>query len=190
LEEEDLARIKKKARAEGRIVVFVDESGLTQKPHCVRTWSPKGQTPLLFHPFSWDNLAAIAGITLWNCYFRLFEGSIKSPQVIEFLNHLQRHLPGRLLIIWDGAAIHRSKIVRQYIADLRGKLWIERLPAYAPELNPVEYLWAYWKQHELPNLGARDLWQLSGWAAHGLRRIRRKKHRLISAFWKQAELWP
>jgi transposase len=185
-----VADAKKKAQTEGRTIVFIDESGLTQKPHRVRTWSPKGQTPLLFHPFSWDNLAAIAGVTFWNCYFRLFEGSIKSPQVIEFLNHLQRHVPGRLLIIWDGAAIHRSKIVRQYIADLRGKLWIERLPAYAPELNPVEYLWAYWKERELPNLGARDLWQLSGWAAHGLRRIRRKRHRLITAFWKQAELWP
>jgi transposase len=66
---------------------------------------------------------------------------------------------------------------------------VERLPAYAPELNPVEYLWGYWKQHELPNLCARDLWQLSGWAAHALRRIRRKRSRLICAFWHQAELW-
>ena len=51
-------RHKKKARAEGRTIVFIDESGLTQKPHCVRTWSPKGQTPLLFHCFNWKNLGA------------------------------------------------------------------------------------------------------------------------------------
>jgi transposase len=56
---------------------------------------------------------------------------------------------------------------------LEGKIIATRLPAYAPELNPVEYLWAYSKQHELPNLCARDIWSLSGWAAHGLRRIRR-----------------
>jgi transposase len=190
MEAEDLAGDKKKARAEGRTIVFIDESGLTQKPHRVRTWSPKGQTPLLFHPFSWDNLSVIAGLCWWNFYFKLYEGSIKSPQVIEFLDHLQRHLPGRLLIIWDGAAIHRSGLIRDYLAGLEGKLWVERLPAYAPELNPVEYLWAYWKQHELPNLNARDLWQLSGWAAHGLRRMRRKRTRIIAAFWKQAELWP
>jgi transposase len=79
--------------------------------------------------------------------------------------------------------------VRQYLKGLHGKIWVERLPAYAPELNPVEYLWGYWKQHELPNLCARDLWQLSGWAAHALRRIRRKRSRLICAFWHQAELW-
>ena len=154
----------------------------------MRTWAPKGQTPLLRHTFNWDNLGAIAGLTWWNFYFRLFEGSIKSPQVIEFLGHLQRHLPGKLLIIWDGAAIHRSRALRDYVTALGGKIWLERLPAYAPELNPVEYLWGYWKQHELPNLCARDLWHLCGWAAHGLRRIRRKRTKLITAFWKQAEL--
>ena len=79
--------------------------------------------------------------------------------------------------------------MRQYLKSLHVKIWVERLPAYAPELNPVEYLWGYWKQHELPNLCARDLWQLSGWAAHALRRIRRKRSRLICAFWHQAELW-
>jgi transposase len=190
LEAQDLASVKKKARAEGRTIVFIDESGLTQKPHRVRTWSPKGQTPLLLHCFNWKNLGAIAGLTWRNFYFRLFAGSIKSPQVIEFLGHLQRHLPGKLLIIWDGAAIHRATAVRQYLESLDGRLIAYRLPAYAPELNPVEYLWAYWKQHELPNLCARDLWSLSRWAAHGLRRIRRKRQRLIVAFWKQAELWP
>jgi hypothetical protein len=62
-------------------------------------------------------------------------------------------------------------------------------PGLCPGTQPVEYLWGYWKQHELPNLCARDLWQLSGWAAHALRRIRRKRSRLICAFWQQAELW-
>ena len=190
MEAQDLAGVKKKARAEGRTIVFIDESGLTQKPHRVRTWSPKGQTPLLLHCFNWKNLGAIAGLTWSNFSFRLFAGSIKSPQVIEFLAHLQRHLPGKLLIIWDGAAIHRSTAVGQDLESLQDKIIACRLPAYAPELNPVEYLWAYWKQHELPNLCARDLWSLSAWAAHGLRRIRRKRHRLIVAFWKQAELWP
>ena len=184
-----MAGNKKKARAEGRTIVFIDESGLSLKPHHVRTWSPKGQTPVLEFAFNWKNISAMAGVTFWNFYFRLFEGAIKSPQVIEFLKHLQCHVPGKLWIIWDGATIHRSCIVRDYIESLGGKLWVERLPAYAPELNPTEYLWGYWKQHELPNLCCRDLWQLSSHAAHALRRIRRKKSKLMTAFWKQAELF-
>jgi transposase len=121
--------------------------------------------------FNWKKLSAIAGLSWWNFYFRLYPGAIKTEQVIDFLKHLQRHVKGKLLIVWDGVATHRSRLVREYFKNLKGKIWVERLPAYAPELNPVEYLWGYWKQHELPNLCARDLWQLSGWAAHALRRI-------------------
>jgi transposase len=186
---QDLASVKKKARREARTLVFIDESGLTQKPPRVRTWSPKGQTPLLFHAFNWENLGAISGLSWWNFYFQVYPGAIRSEQVIAFLGHLQRHLQGALLIIWDGAGIHRSKAVRQYLESLHGKILAYRLPAYAPELNPVEYLWSYWKQHELPNIGARDLPDLAAWAIHGLRRVRRRRQRLIQAFWKQAELW-
>jgi transposase len=65
------------------------------------------------------------------------------------------------------------------------------LPPYAPELNPVEYLWAYWKEHELANFCPKDIWQLGHFASQALRRIRRKarRPRLIAAFWKQAELF-
>lgn len=66
------------------------------------------------------------------------------------------------------------------------------LPAYAPELNPVEYLWAYWKEYELANFCPSDIWQLRHLASQGLKRIRRRTSRpqLIAAFWKQADLSP
>jgi transposase len=171
-------------------LVFIDESGLSQRPHRVRTWSPRGQTPVLEFAFNWKKLSAIAGVTFWNFHFRLFPGAIRSPQVILFLQHLLRQVPGKLWIIWDGIAIHRSRLVLDFLATQPERLRVERLPAYAPELNPVEYLWGYWKQHELPNLCARDLWHLSDHAGKALRRIRRRKTHLITAFWKQAELWP
>jgi len=140
--------------------------------------------------FNWKKLSALAGVPFWNFYFRLFEGAIKGPQVITFLQHLLPHLPGRLWIVWDAIAIHRSRLVKDFLATEEDRLRVERLPAYAPELNPVEYLWGYWKQQELPNLCARDLWHLSTPAAQALRRIRRRKSSLVVAFWKQAELWP
>lgn len=128
----------KKARAEKRTLVFVDESGMTQKPHRVRTWAPKGRTPILQHHFNWDNLAAIAGITLWNFYFRMYPGAIRAQQVVDFLGHLLRHLPGKLMVVWDGLPAHRSKLVKGFLSEQKGRIWVERLPAYAPELNPVE----------------------------------------------------
>jgi transposase len=59
---------------------------------------------------------------------------------------------------------------------------------YAPELNPVEYLWDHWNRHQLPNVCAHDIWQISEGARRTLRRLRRLP-RLITAFWKQASLF-
>ena len=118
-------------------------------------------------------------------------GAIKSPQVIEFLRALHRHIRGTVLLVWDGAPIHRSRVVTDFLEEQRHWLHVERLPAYAPELNPVEYLWAYWKKTELANFCPKDIWELSHRACHALQRIRRKRRRpqLIAAFFAQAELF-
>jgi transposase len=182
-----LAGNKKKALQERRTVVFVDESGLSERPHRVRTWAPRGQTPVLQYSFNWKCLSAIAGITVWNFYFRLFPGSIKAPQVIQFLEHLQRHIAGKLTIIWDGLPVHRSRAVREFVAQ-SGQIHLEYLPAYAPELNPVEYIWGYCKQHELANLCPKDFTQLSRAARKALGRMRGRPS-LVESFWKQAKLF-
>lgn len=188
LEADALAGDKKGALREGRTIVFADESGLTERPHRCRTWAPKGQTPVLQFNFNWNLLSAIAGVTIWNFYFRLFPGTIKAPQVVEFLTHLLRHIRGKIVLIWDRLPAHRSRLVKDFIAAQGDRLRMEFLPGYAPELNPVEYLWGYWKHHTLPNLCPRDFEELSLHARHALRRMRRRPA-LVAAFWKQAELF-
>lgn len=170
--------------------MFIDQSGLSTRPHRVRTWAPRGQTPVLQETFNWKSLSTIAGITLWSFYFRIHAGSIRALQVVEFLKALRRHLKGRrLLVIWDRAPIHRARLVSDHIAQSAGAIAVESLPAYAPELNPVEYLWAHLKEHELGNLIVREAWQLSHQATAALRRMRRRP-RIIRACYAQAELWP
>lgn len=167
--------------------MFIDESGLSERPHRVRTWAPVGQTPVLQMSFNWKQLSAIAGMSMWRFYFKLYPGAIRSEQIIHFLKHLNKQIKGKLLIIWDGLMAHRSRLVRQFIDSLNGRIQLERLPAYAPELNPVEYLWAHWKQHELGNFCPKNFFELSSFARNKLRRTQRRKH-LIGAFWKQSEL--
>lgn len=152
-------------------------------------WAPKGKTPVLQYNFNWKSLSAVAGLTLLNFYFRLYPGSVKGEQVVDFLAALMRHIHQPLIVVWDGLPAHRSRLVRDYIASLNGRIEIEYLPPYAPELNPVEFIWAYWKQHELPNVCPKDFWSLNQDARRTLRRMRRRP-RLIAAFWKQASLWP
>ena len=180
-------RIKKKAQNEGRTLVFIDESGLSEKPHRCRTWAPRGQTPVLQFNFNWEKLSVSAGLTLRNFYFRLYPGAIGEQEVIHFLKALVRHIQHPMLIVWDRLPAHRSRLGRAFIELSEGPIETEYLPPDAPELNPVEYLWAYWKQHELPNVCPKDYGELSERARKALRRMRRKP-RLITAFWKQSSL--
>jgi transposase len=141
----------------------------------VRTWAPRGRTPVLQYHFNGKMLSAMTGITFWQFYFRLFPGAVRSPQIIEFLTHLLRHLPGKLLIVWDQLAAHRSRAVWDFVRAQHGRLWLEFLPAYAPELNPNEYIFGHLKQHELANLCPKDLSELSHRAVRALRRMRRPR---------------
>ena len=143
---------------------------------------------MLQYHFNWKTLSAIAGVSWWRFYFRLFPGTTRSPQVVEFLQHLRRHVRGKLLIIWDGLRQHRSRMIRDFVDELGGLIHLEYLPACAPELNPVEYIWGHWKIHELPNFCAKDFAQLTGHARRTLARMPRRPT-LVAAFWKQAKLF-
>ncbi|TXF13602.1 IS630 family transposase [Pelomicrobium methylotrophicum] len=180
--------LKKKPRREGRVIVFIDESGLSERPTRVRTWAPKGQTPVIQFHFNWKQLSMIAGVSFTNAYFRLHEGSIKSAQIVDFLEELVRQIGRKLLIIWDGLKAHRSRVVRDYVDGLDGKIELAFLPPYAPELNPVEYLWAWLKRHALANYCPDSLAELAT-TARGKLRSAQRRTTLIAAFWKQAELF-
>ena len=140
--------------------MFVDESGLSERPTRVRTWAPVGQTPVIQFHFNWKHLSVIAGLTRTNCMFRFHQGSIKKEQIVEFLKALNAHLKQPLLIVWDGLRAHRSNLVRDYLDSTQGHLQVAFLPPYAPDLNPVEYLWAWLKRHALANYCPNTLAEL------------------------------
>jgi transposase len=187
LEARALAGSKKNAARQGRTIVFIDESGLSERPTRVRGWAPRGETPVLQYHFNWHQLSAMAGITFYRFYFRLFPGAIKGPQVIEFLHALGRQIRRKVLVIWDGLPAHRSQLVRDYLESLNGAIQLEYLPAYAPELNPTEYIWGHLKQHELGNFCARTFGELTRRARNRLRSMQRRPT-LVTAFWQQAAL--
>lgn len=170
------------------MIVFIDESGLSERPTRVRTWAPKGQTPVIQFHFNWNHVSAIAGLTRHNCLFRLYDGPLKSPHVVEFLKALRAHLKRPLMIIWDGATQHRSHLVRDYLDSTDGAIQMTFLPSYSPDLNPVEYLWAWLKRHALANFCPDTIDELKHTARN---RLRSAQHRdsIVAACWKQAELW-
>ena len=79
-------------------------------------------------------------------------------------------------------------MIWEFLAGKHPLIKLEFLPGYAPELNPVEYIWGHWKKHELPNLCPKGFYQLGRHARLALRRMRRRPT-LVTAFWKQAGLF-
>lgn len=142
------------------------------------TWSPRGKTPVLTHPFNWKRLSVSAvvgysprGDDAW-LVFGTLPGSYDEESLVEFLGQLHGHLGGdKVTIIWDGLPSHRSKLMKAYVASQRRWLVVERLPAYAPDLNPVELLWGNLKGTELANFCPATLDEAATAADAGLRRI-------------------
>jgi transposase len=188
VEAKDFAVPQKKAIRERRIIVFIDESGLSERPTRVRTWAPKGETPVIQFHFNWKHISVIAGLTRMNCLFRFHDGPIRSAQIVEFLKALRRQLKRKLLIIWDGLRAHRSFMVRDYLDSTQGALQVAFLPPYAPDCNPVEYLWAWLKRHALANFCPATLGELKLTARSKLKSAQHRQS-IIVACWKQAELW-
>lgn len=114
-EAQALACAQRKAKREGQLIGFIEESGLSERPTRVRTWAPKGQAPIIqFHP-NWTHICVIAGLSRTNCLFRLHEDSIKKDRHVEFLKALRAHVKQPLLIIRDGLKAHRSRLVRKHL---------------------------------------------------------------------------
>jgi len=129
-----MACAKKKSEEEKRTIVFVDQSAFYLLPMAVRTYAPVGKTPVVKVKLTRDHLSAMGAITPeGKIIMQTQDHSYKGPDVVRFLQLLTRELPGKLLVIWDGAPIHRCQAVKDYLAKGGAKrIHLERLPAYAP----------------------------------------------------------
>jgi transposase len=108
-------------------------------------------------------------------YFQTHPGTYTDTTLIAFLRALKRHFRGqRVVLIWDGLGAHRSHRMTTYLGVQRAWLHVERLPAYAPDLNPVELLWGNLKTRELANLCPADIGALRHPVRSGCGRIRRQ----------------
>lgn len=149
----------------------------------VRTYAPCGQTPILKEFLSYKHLSLIGAVTPQGRFFlKTYDHSITSVEVAAFLGQLQRLISGLLLVIWDGNPTHRSAAIRSYLAAGAAKrIHLERLPGYAPELNPTEWVWSYLKIAELPNVPCDFLSEVDGLIHNAKKRIQRKPE-MIMAF--------
>ncbi len=164
--------------------MFVDEAGFYLLPMAVRTYAPRGQTPVLRVKLTGDHLSAIGGITpKGRLFMQMQERAYNAEDVVRFLQMLLRKISGKLLIIWDGSPIHRAKVIKAFLSSPMGqRVHLERLPGYAPELNPQEQVWNVLKRRELKNLCCRDLAHLGRELVHAKERLRHRQAILQHCF--------
>jgi transposase len=158
-------------------------------PGKARTYAPRAHPAIIKVPASRERLSVIAAMTTnGNLYRSIYYESIGGYRVALFLRHLVRNLSSRLLVIWDGSPIHRADPVANFLASKEGRhVWVERLPPYAPDLNPAEGIWSYLKTVELKNVSSLNLDILHEELVLAMARLRTKP-KLIQSFFGQADL--
>lgn len=160
---------------------FLDETGISDRPHVRRTWSRKGNTPIIASAGGWKNRTVIATIVTdpkmrkqSRLYAMIRKQAVKSADTILYLKHLRKHFHKRkLILLWDGLAAHTSKATQAFLKTQRAWLAVERMPSYAPELNPAEYLWSSLKAKDFANVCSSSLDDMDKRIHRGLKRIRR-----------------
>ena len=144
-----------------------------------RTWALKGRTPTIESSGSWKSLT-MAGLLVFTpkgnrprILFRLQPGAMDSHDFVDMLEDVKAEMNGRkLLLIWDGLPAHRSKKVREYIQSQKRWLRVERYPAYAPELSPIEFIWSPMKTKDLAHAPPKGLKHLKRLIRKSFRRIK------------------
>jgi transposase len=180
--EEEFPKIQKRAKKEGAIIYFQDESGIRSDFHAGTTWALKGQTPIIETTGARFGLNMVAAITpKGEMHFMIVKGTVNATVICDFLKRLMHGHENKVFLIWDGHPTHKSKYVKECIATFDGRLEIFLLPSYSPDLNPIEQLWNHAKTNGVGRQPVSGPGQLKRLVINKLRSLQ-KLPRLISSF--------
>lgn len=191
---EDVAELTKKAGQVRAHLVLIDESGAFLSPLVRRTLAPRGKTPIHKTPGrKRQKVSLIAALTLAprrnriGLYFRCFpDRHVTQVEAAQFMRDVLKHLRGQVHVIWDRGNTHKGDAIRALHRDYP-RLTSHWLPSYAPELNPVEFVWNHAKYGQGANYLPHDLEELHDWLKRLLADARGDPDRKRS-FFDQAKL--
>lgn len=171
---------------------MVDESGFLLQPVVRRTWAPRGETPLLACWDRRDRLSVISALTLsperrrLGLYFDIFDHNIVADDFEELIARLLGRIGHPITLVMDRWQVHKAA-ARRLQKRFGRRVKIEWLPAYAPELNPVEQVWSHTKHSDLANYAPDNVLQLGRSVADSLRK-KKSSQPLLKAFFQHAKL--
>jgi transposase len=184
-----LKKLQDKAEAEEYEIFYHDESTLQLCANVVKTYAPKGQTPVL--PLQdtkgYQYVCVASSIsTKGEMFFQIRDSSFKGEGIIAYLTALLESTDKKIMLIWDNASWHKSKEVKDFLNTALGKrLWVANTPPYSPELNPDELVWANLKKVKLPNRNAKNVKELAEMAKKAMENIKNDVDLITSFFNKE-----
>ncbi len=158
------------------------------QPVVRRTWAPRGQTPIIRQWSRHDRLSVISAITLapHRCriglYWSIQRENICAEGVVAFLRSLSRNIHRGIILIMDRWSVHRAKTLWRYLEAHSKTVRVEWLPAYAPDLNPVEQVWNHSKYADLANLAPEHIEELDHVVSASISSTQKQTHLLRSFF--------
>lgn len=135
-------QIAKRAKREGALIFFADESGIRSDHHSGTTWAPAGKTPVVKATgarFGFNLLSAVNAQGQFR--FMTVQGTVNANVFKEFLKRLISGVDRKVFLIVDGHPSHKAKLVQQFVAENVDRIELFFLPPYSPELNPDELVW-------------------------------------------------
>jgi len=154
-----------------------------------RTWAPRGKTPVIRITTPHERISGIGAMTIrrsplrFGFHFHLLPDNLnfQGHSTAAFLSHLRQRLRGPITIIWDEIRIHRAAPVKEFLST-NPSIGVVKLPPYAPELNPVDYVWSYVKHARLANYCPKDLFELRKTITEELTNVKKHPRLLRSLF--------
>jgi transposase len=142
----DYPRLRRRARAVGATIFFLDEAGFSSEPALGRTYGLRGQTPVVATSGQRQKVSAMSAISARGGFWStVYTGMLNATRFVEFLGDFRRGRREKIFLVVDGHPSHKAKLVKDYVQSCRGKLELHFLPPYAPDLNPDEFVWQHAK---------------------------------------------
>lgn len=149
-------------------VWFEDEARFGQQGTLTTVWAPRGSRPVAPRQCGYANVQVLTAVCPQTGRAEgLITESLNAQVVQLFLDRLSATIPAgvHVLLVWDGAGWHTAGAL---VAP--GNITLVCLPPYSPELNPVERLWHYLREHYWSNqvyggIAALEQAAIDGWRA-------------------------
>src|SRR5216117_1343099 len=140
--------LKRQAKKLGAKIFFLDEAGFQSDPPLARTYGLKGETPVVKTSGQRQSINVISAVNARGEFWAAtYDGKLNAESFVLFLQDFMKRRQGKVFLIVDGHPSHTAKTVQHYVDSLSGRLELHRLPAYAPNLNPDEFVWSHMKKN-------------------------------------------